>query len=96
MIWSPVMASSGFILAFFTHSGCDLSGISQLKKTKATAHSSRPLAAPNTKPSERSSAPTFELRIMSEIRTVMTDTTMSATKNTPAAAAARAIVSLAM
>ena len=88
MMRSAVSISTGRVLAFCTHSGCCLSPTSQLKIAKATTASRKPRAAPNTKPSERSSAPILESRIASESRTVNSDTTISVAKNTTAAATA--------
>ena len=47
----------------------------------------KPRAAPNRKPSERSSAPTFESRIASDRLMVMIETTTSAMKKMIVAAA---------
>ena len=93
-IRSAVSVSTGRVLAFLTHSGCCFSATSQLKMAKATTASRKPRAAPNTKPSERSSAPILLSRIASDSRTVNSETMISVTKNTSAAAAAWAMTSL--
>ena len=59
------------------------SGTSQLKNMKATTTITRPRASPNRKPSVRSSAPTRLSSTMSEILTVMIETTDRVPRKTP-------------
>ena len=77
-----------------TQSGRCLSGTSQVKNRKATTTIRSPRASPNRKPRVRSSAPIRESRIMSEIRTVMMETTIRVPMNTPATTTTLAMVSL--
>src|SRR4051794_9521823 len=91
---SPVPCSTTRDFAPVTQSGRCLSGTSQLKKRKATTTISRPLASPNRNPRVRSSAPIRESRIMSEIRTVMMDTTIRVPTKVPATTTTLATVSL--
>ena len=51
-----------------------------VKKTNAMTHRTKPRAAPNRKPSDRSSAPTFESSTASDKLTVMMETRIRATK----------------
>ena len=94
MILSAVSVSAGRVLAVLTHSGCCFSATSQLKIEKAMTASRKPRAAPNRKPSERSSAPILLSRIASDSLTVNSETMISVTKNTAAAETAWATISL--
>ncbi len=51
-----------------------------VEEGKAMTQSKSPRSAPKTKPSERSSGPTFESRMASEILTVMIETMISVAK----------------
>src|SRR5580698_1168342 len=91
---SPVPCRTTRDFAPVTQSGRCLSGTSQVKNRKATTTISKPRASPNRKPSVRSSAPIRESRIMSEILTVMTETTIRVPTKTPATTTRLATVSL--
>src|ERR1700749_3318055 len=91
---SPVPCRTTRDLALVTQSGRCLSGTSQVKNMKATTTINRPRARPNRNPRVRSSAPIRESRIMSEIRTVMMETTIRVPMNTPATTTMLATVSL--
>src|SRR5262245_24173074 len=95
MSHEPVACRTTRDLAFAIQPGCCL-GTNQSKKMYATATMIRPRANPNRNPRVRSSAPTRLSRILSEIRTVNTDTMTSVARNTPAAVTAEATMSLLM
>src|SRR5664280_2614567 len=92
----PVLCNTTFDLALLTHSGWLRSGTSQAKNRKATTTMISPRPSPNRKPSVRSSAPTRLSSTMSEMRTVMTETTSRVIRNTAPMLTPAAPISLGM